>query len=491
MAQAFCKDRIFVGSCIEPVEKLFARGRKKTNDPIAGYFLTFIIALLCCLIGELNVIAPIISMFFMITYALINLACFAGSVSRAPGWRPSFRFYNPWVSLLGTVLCMVAMFLISCWAALVAFVVGAALYILLALRPPPVSWGPSGHAYQIAAAVTRARDLRKIPFHAKTWRPHIEVLARNTDQELSLLRFSMNFNKGGGMLLGVNVIVGDFREELPRYSVECRNGYLTLETTEAQKNGRVKRREESIFWDVVVAESLRKGVQQHFFAAGVGKLRPNSLMLGFPESWHERNGVDLAEYRDVVRDGFEIGRNVMVVRGADRIQYSRYPTGTIDVWWLVDDGGFALLMPWLLSTSKLWSGTHLRIFTVPGSLSIDQVAQTAANFEKLVAEFRIPASVHVEVPDLLTEDQYAQIMDSMGVAFPEAAVERTRRYILLAQLMQEHSMEAELVFCTLPFPPDEIDASIWLAWLDILSEAPMPPTVFLRGNQESLLSVYT
>lgn len=490
IVQAFCKDQIFPGSCAEPVQRLFAKGRAKTNDPIAGYFLTFVIALLCCLIGELNVIAPIISMFFMVTYALINLACFAGSIARAPGWRPSFRFYNPWISLLGTVLCAVAMFLISWWAALVAYAVGIGLYILLAVRPPNVQWGPSGHAYQIASAVSRAKDLRKIPFHAKTWRPHIEVLVRSADSELALLRFSNNFNKGGGMLLGVNVIVGDFRTELPRYSVECRNGYLTLDMTEAQKNGRTKKIEVSIFWDVVVADSFRKGVQQHFFAAGVGKLRPNSLMLGFPDRWRQYSEEKASEYRDVVRDGFEIGRNVMVVRGAEWIRYNRMPTRTIDVWWLVDDGGFAILLPWLLSTKKHWSQIQLRIFTVPGSLSIDQVAQTAANFEKLVAEFRIPATVHVEIPDLMSEEAYDAIMSTMGVVVPQDAVERTRRYILLSQLLREHSSDAELVFCTLPFPPDEVAASVWFSWLDIMSDN-MPPTVFLRGNQQSLLSVYT
>ena len=143
---------------------------------------------------------------------------------------------------------------------------------------------------------------------------------------------------------------------------------------------------------MVVAETFRKGVQSNFFSSGVGKLKPNCFMIGYPESWQKKYHVENDEYMNVIRDAFEIGQNCMVVRGAQNIKYTQLPTSTTDVWWLVDDGGFTILMPWLMTQRKFWTGTKLRIFTVPGNLSIDQVAQTQDNFEKLVNEFRIPAS---------------------------------------------------------------------------------------------------
>lgn len=39
----------------------------------------------------------------------------------SPGWRPSFKLYNKWLSLLGAVCCVVIMFLLTWWAALIAF----------------------------------------------------------------------------------------------------------------------------------------------------------------------------------------------------------------------------------------------------------------------------------------------------------------------------------------------------------------------------------
>lgn len=64
-------------------------------------------------LGELNVIAPIISNFFLMTYALVNYSCFDASLAKASGWRPAFRYYNKWLALTGALLCIGVMFIIN------------------------------------------------------------------------------------------------------------------------------------------------------------------------------------------------------------------------------------------------------------------------------------------------------------------------------------------------------------------------------------------
>eukprot|EP00463_Aulacantha_scolymantha_P006835 TRINITY_DN983_c0_g1_i1.p2 TRINITY_DN983_c0_g1~~TRINITY_DN983_c0_g1_i1.p2 ORF type:complete len:143 (-),score=21.77 TRINITY_DN983_c0_g1_i1:745-1173(-) len=81
------------------------------NEPLRGYFLTFIIAAGCIASGNLDAIAPLISGFFMISYAAVNFACFAASYTNVPGWRPSFHYYNKWVALITSLICMVFLFL--------------------------------------------------------------------------------------------------------------------------------------------------------------------------------------------------------------------------------------------------------------------------------------------------------------------------------------------------------------------------------------------
>ena len=504
ISQAWAKDRIFVGSCIAPVQKGLAYGRKGSNDPVIGYFVTFVIAFGVCMIGDLNAVAPIITQIFLVTFGLMNASCFLSSLSKSPGWRPTFRYYNPWVSALGSVFCVVAMFLLSWWAALVTIGIGTFLLILQFWRPPKVSWGPSGQAFQITNAVDNTMNLRKIPFHAKTWRPHLLVLVQSVEEDESLIIFSWNFGAGGGgMTLCGQVIIGSFRDMLPLHSIDNAEGYRSVRFHCAKNvRGKVKdvKIKHNVFWDVVIADSFQRGAQMLFFSTGLGKLRPNTAIIGFPDAWQGKTSAELQEYMSVVRDAMEVGNNCMVCRGHDRISYTgRLPEGNVDVWWLVDDGGFGILMPWLLVNQAYWSKCQLRIYTVPGKTSLDAVAALAANFGRMVKEFRIDAKVKVVVPDELNTLQYAQIINELGINVPEGEEERLSRYLRLSKLMQETSSDSELVFATLPFPCDEdIGAEMWFHWLELMSnphkvwdsEAIMPPMVFLRGNQQSLLSIY-
>ena len=131
--QAVCNDNIFPGI------QFFGKGDDK-NEPRRGYVLTFFVGAAFIAIGDLNAIAPLISNFFLMAYALINYAVFNVSLARTPGWRPSFRYYNKWISLLGFLLCIGIMFFMSWWTALITVVAVAGLYKFVDFRRPDVSY---------------------------------------------------------------------------------------------------------------------------------------------------------------------------------------------------------------------------------------------------------------------------------------------------------------------------------------------------------------
>ena len=130
--QAVCKDHLF--PCID----YFGVGYGPGEEPRRGRFLAFFVAVAFILIGDLNIIAPIISNFSLIVHALINYAVFEASLGRSPGWRPSFKYYNMWVSLLGALLCIAMMFLIKWWAALVTIVIVTVLHKYIDFTKPQV-----------------------------------------------------------------------------------------------------------------------------------------------------------------------------------------------------------------------------------------------------------------------------------------------------------------------------------------------------------------
>ena len=69
-------------------------------------------------------------------YALINYSCFDASIANTPGFRPAFKYYSKWASLVGALLCVAVMFLVNWWAALVTFVIVAGLFMYVKVTKP-------------------------------------------------------------------------------------------------------------------------------------------------------------------------------------------------------------------------------------------------------------------------------------------------------------------------------------------------------------------
>ena len=162
--QSLCNDKLF------PYIEYFGKGHGKNNEPRRGYLLAFGIAIACCLIGDLNLIAPIISNFFLAAYCLINFSVFHASFSKSLGFRPSFKFYNMYCSLAGTVLCVIVMFIMDWVAALITFILVIGLYIWVLYRKPDVNWGSSTQAQVYRSAIQSAYKLNLLPDHVKNYR---------------------------------------------------------------------------------------------------------------------------------------------------------------------------------------------------------------------------------------------------------------------------------------------------------------------------------
>jgi hypothetical protein len=71
--------------------EFFARGYGANNDPLRGYFLVFLVALAMTMVGNLDAVSTLLSNFFVAAYALINFSVFHATVTKQPGWRPSFK----------------------------------------------------------------------------------------------------------------------------------------------------------------------------------------------------------------------------------------------------------------------------------------------------------------------------------------------------------------------------------------------------------------
>ncbi|XP_054056916.1 solute carrier family 12 member 3 isoform X12 [Rissa tridactyla] len=598
--QCLCKDQLY------PLIGFFGKGYGRNSEPIRGYMLTYVIAVGFILIAELNAIAPIISNFFLCSYALINFSCFHASITNSPGWRPSFRYYSKWAALFGAAVSVVIMFLLTWWAALIAF--GIVIFLLgyVLYKKPDVNWGSSMQASSYNMALNYSVGLSEVEEHIKNYRPQCLVLTGPPSFRPALVDFVGTFTKNLSLMLCGNVLIGPQKQKM----LESR---LTAD-------GHIKwlmKRKIKAFYTDVVAEDLRSGVQMLIQAAGLGKMRPNILALGYKRNWRTVSPQSLEDYVGILQyghaasstpgdagggpmtecgdtvatcaasgqagsatqhelatvkclllpssDAFDFKYGVCLMRMKEGLNVSRvmqahvnptfeaaeHPEGngtggraapgtadpaalageqqastifqneqgkkTIDIYWLFDDGGLTLLIPYLLGRKKRWAKCKIRVF-VGGQ--INRMDEERKAIVSLLSKFRLDFhEVHI-LPDINQKPQPEHIRRFEDLIAPfrlndgfkdEATVNEMRqgcpwkisdeevnknrakslRQVRLNEILLDYSRDAALIAITLPIGrKGRCPSSLYMAWLETLSQDLRPPVILTRGNQENVLTFY-
>jgi solute carrier family 12 sodium/potassium/chloride transporter 2 len=190
--QALARDRIFRSL------NIFARGSGQRDEPKLGLILTLVLTVIVIIVAcrqesmaAFDLIASIVTMFFLCTYGMINLAAFVESFGGNPSFRPRFRFTHWSVALLGALCCVGVMLLIDLAAAVVAILVIAGIYGLLSRRVMKSAFGDARRGFQYTLAVRSLQSLYHMKPHAKNWRPTFLVMAGSTQAHLTLIKYAV------------------------------------------------------------------------------------------------------------------------------------------------------------------------------------------------------------------------------------------------------------------------------------------------------------
>ena len=292
--QAVAKDKLF------PYIHGFGEGWGANNDPFRGYILVFLLALVCVLIGDLNVVSSLLSNFFVAAYALVNFSVFHASILNSPGWRPSFKYYNKWVSLFGTILCIVVMFLMDVYTALGTFICIILLYLYMVIRKPEVNWGSSTQTQSFVSALKAVQTLAKVEDHVKNYRPKLIVLSGDPSTRPCLVDFANLLTKRLSLLQFAQIIHED---------LDWKHGQeLKHKAQDWLNDNHIK-----AFYALTRNPSFSQGAKVAIELSGLGKLCPNMMLIGFHEHW-ATNLMDAEEYFKTLQIGFEMHLAVGVLR---------------------------------------------------------------------------------------------------------------------------------------------------------------------------------
>uniref|UniRef100_A0A669EXU0 Solute carrier family 12 member 10, tandem duplicate 1 n=1 Tax=Oreochromis niloticus TaxID=8128 RepID=A0A669EXU0_ORENI len=476
--QCLCKDNLY------PYIGFFAKGYGKNDEPLRAYVLCYIIAVAFILIAELNTIAALISNFFLCSYSLINFSCFHASITNSPGWRPSFHYYSKWTALFGAVISVVLMFLFTWWAALITFCIIFFLFGYINYNKPKVNWGSSVQAGTYNMALSYSVSLTGVEDHVKNFRPQCLVLTGPPNQRPALVDFVGSFTKHISLMICGDIIMEPERQTRPQDATDQLVKWMN------------KRKVRS-FYTPFTAESLRVGARYLMQASGLGKLKPNTLVLGFKSNWRESSPET-----DDVSDNSNSDQIKTVFQNTQGKK-------SIDVYWIADDGGLTLLVPYLITRRKHWRNCKIRVFIVGDEQNMDEgrnemialLKRFRLHFSDVIvmtdsekrpqAKNVAPFRLHDEQQEGVTVQELRQrepwkISDKEFEAFKQ----KSERKVRLNEIIRRNSQHTALVLVSLPVPHSDCPSALYMAWLDTLTCGLHCPAVLIRGNQQNVLTFY-
>ncbi|HSN53439.1 MAG TPA: hypothetical protein VLT32_02150 [Candidatus Sulfomarinibacteraceae bacterium] len=366
--EALAEDRV--------LPRVLTRRPLGIGGPSVAHLGATALALAAVGLGDLNAVAPVLTMFFLTTYGMINLVAGLEELSGAPSYRPTIKVW--WgISLAGAAGCFWVMALINPVAAVVAVVVEVGLYLVLRRRSLSASWGDMRYGTMMSLVRGILLRIRHLPMAPRNWRPHILVFAGDLDRRLDLVRFAAWLNQDRGLLSVCRLLVGEIEDT------------ADLKTAEAREmQDRLDHEGLTAFSEVHSVQSFEFGAIAVAQAHGIAGLGSNCIMFGWSGKPDRRASV-----LRIMRRASLLGKSTVICRIAQR---SWAPTPRrIDVWWggLESNGDMLLLFAHLLSLNPEWRSARISVKSVASESYPSRWSE--ARLGDLLLRCRIDAVPHV------------------------------------------------------------------------------------------------
>ena len=314
--QAVAGDRLI--SILHPFEK----GTGRANEPVRGLWLTFGLTITTILwagsgnTGQaFNILAGIVTMFFLYTYAMINVAAFVESFAANPSFRPGFKYYHWLQALIGAAGCAVTAFLIQPATAVCAAGIITAMVILLRRRSLKVRFGDARWGFFYSRFKANLLQLSMTPVHPKNWRPSVLVFSGNPHTRFSLVQYALWIGEERGIVTLVHILTGTIQGIMVKRELA-----LTQLKQFFQDHGFMG------FSTVMVLPDLDQGICAALQAQPPGPLKPNTVIFGW--SSDPQRADSFARHMRIVR---AMGMNLVVINNKGLPQDQG--KGFIDIWW--------------------------------------------------------------------------------------------------------------------------------------------------------------
>jgi len=338
--------------------------------------------------------------------------------------------------------------------------------------------------------------------HVKHWRPQILLFMDNPTKkhQRNLLEFA-NYLKKGGLYIVGDIIVGKLEEKKDEYMQKYHAWQELIDKLELKA-----------FASTVISPSALLGVEHLVMTCGIGVMKPNIIMFGFPEMLKRENNdlprsynfervfdgndgppISASDYLSFIHTALHFNKSVILARHFDKMNIRRIKDKIVklsalnlDLWPIFfeptphNSMTKTLIMMFghiLSSECALWKKTNLRVFSCVMYRSEIEAEQIA--LKSMFAELRI--SCEAKVLHLLEDQGAHQEMEHLSQH--NATTFRSSRLDRINTLMRQQSEVTDLVITSLPKVPRGVqDAAEFMEELQIFTDS-LPPTLLVFSQE--------
>ncbi len=387
------------------VPRFLGRTSGPTQEPRVGLVVTFLLAQTGVLLGDLNAIAPVLTMFFLATYGMTNLACGLERWAASPSFRPTFRVPAA-LSLFGAVACFYVMSIIDMMAMLVAIGFSTIIFLYQERRALGTTFGDARHGIWAALVRSALHRLRRARWHPQNWRPNLVVAGGDPGKRPHLLALGSAIVQDRGIVTYFHLIEGPVRQHASRRQ-------QLFEHFER----RIATRFPWVFYRVDIVEHLYHGIVQIAQSYGLGSFEANTVMLGWSTK-KERAGA----YLRMLRDLAALDRSLLLVRYDKQRGFGQ--RRNIQIWWggLQNNGGLMLLLAYLLTAHHDWRRARVTVLTVVDDDA--ELKRAEEGLRRILRESRLEADIRVllrqrrSIPEILHHEARKADLTILGILLP-------------------------------------------------------------------------
>jgi len=360
--QATAKDKI--------TPKFFAKGYGITNEPRNALLLTFILAEAGILIGELNLIARLVSMFFITTYGVLNFSC-ALEKWASPDFRPSFKV-SSWVSIFGAFASFFIMFQLDLIAFIGGLVILGSLFVYLKHKELALKSGDTWEGVWVSVVRSTLSRLNSKIVHERNWRPNIILFKRSTETKDNTFEFGKNLIHKQGILTQINLISSD------------KSNQFSSKFKQSVQND--KETGQGIFYRNIKTADIFQSMADIANIYGFSGIEPNTVLLGWPKA-------ATVNHFNLIKQFQQLDLNILFLNSDTQIDFGSRKK--IDLWWRGSNSNSSLALKIInfLQMSQDWNHAYIRILIIVDDSSV--INRANVNMNQILKETRLQGEVKI------------------------------------------------------------------------------------------------